>query len=328
MKKVIGSICIVLLFTVAISAQEISAKKISDDVLVVSGAGGNITAVKTSDGLLVVDTFISPATAKEAKRLIEQNFPGQPVRYVINTHYHWDHTFGNQVFSNALIIAHINNSDRVRKDYAERAAEIASSGDRIKELEAHLSQHAGRDTEEAKKTAEELERLKRTRENYGDFVLTPAPMSLDGGARLEHGGKTFRISHFGPGHTDGDVVILVVEDRVLIMGDLLFNHLFPYIDVNGGADIKNWIATMQKLIAKSDKYEKVISGHGEVGTVQALEDMKSQLKDLWAAVADARKRGLTLEQAKEQIKFEQYKEYGRFDALPGNIEACWKIMDK
>lgn len=322
------TICIVLLFAVTVSAQEISAVKLSDDVLVVSGGGGNITVIKTSDGLLVVDTFISPKLATEAKKLIEQHFPDQPVRFVVNTHYHWDHTFGNQVFSDALIIAHINDSDRVRKDYAERVAEIHSSGDRIKELEAQLSQPAGLSADKATEIKKELETLRQTQEQYGNFVLTPASMSLDGSARLEHGGKTFWLLHFGPGHTDGDLVILDVQDRVLIMGDLVFNHMFPYIDINAGADIQNWLSTLQKLIDRSGEYDHVVPGHGDTGDVQVLKDMKSQLVDLWQAVADARKQGLTLQQAKEKITLDQYKDYGRQDSLQENIEACWLMKDK
>ena len=328
MRKLFGSILVVLLFATVASAQDITSEKIQDDVLVVMGAGGNITAINTSDGLLVVDTFLSPSTARKARAEIEKAFPGVPVRYVINTHYHWDHTFGNQEFKDALIIAHINNSDRVRTRYSERAAEYAGSAQKISDLEKHLAEHAGKDPEKAEEVKKELERWRGIRENYGEFELVPAPFSLDGGARIEHGGKTFYIYHFGAGHTDGDVVVFSKEDRVLVMGDLLLHHSLPFIDYRAGADVPNWIATLSKLIAKADTYETVVPGHGAVGTVQALRDKKGYLQDLWDAVKNAREKGLTLDQAKEQITLEKYKDYGWRQQLPANIEACWNMMEK
>lgn len=329
MRNILIAVASLLVLAAAmLQAQEITSKKLQDDVLVVTGTGGNITAVDTGDGLLVVDTFISPSTGRAARAEMEKHFPGVPIRYVINTHYHWDHTFGNQVFKDALIVAHINNSDRVRADYAERASEIQGAAGRIKELEAHLAQHAGKESDKAEEITEELERLKRMRENYGDFELVPAPFSLEAGARIELGGKTFHLFHFGPAHTDGDIIVLDAEDRVLVMGDVLFNHMLPYIDVNGGADIVNWIDTLSRLIGMADRYDAVVPGHGEVGDVQALRDKKQYLQDLWDLVAKARADGMTLEQAKEQLKLEKYSEWGRQAAWPDNIEEAWLIMKR
>lgn len=328
MKRLFFAVLILTFVVTALQAQEVTSSKLQDDVLVITGAGGNVTAINTGDGVLVVDTFISPSTGQAARAEIEKSFPGAPIRYVVNTHYHWDHTFGNQVFKDALIVAHINNSDRVRHDYAERAAEIQGAADRIKELEAHLAQHAGKDTDKAKETEEELERLKNMRKNYGDFELVPAPFSLESGARIELGDKTFHLYYFGPAHTDGDIMVLSAEDRLLVAGDVLFNHMFPYIDAGGGADIPNWINVLSRLIGMADRYDTVIPGHGEVCDVQALRDIKQYFQDLWGLVSKARADGMTLEQAKQQLKLEQYNDWGRQQAWPDNIEEAWVIMDR
>lgn len=327
MKNAILATAMLCTLTAILPAQEITSQKLQGDVLVVTGGGGNITAYDTGDGLLIVDTFLSPSSGKAARAEIEKNFPGTAIRYVINTHYHWDHTFGNQVFKDALIVAHINNSDRVRTDYVERAEQIQGAAERIKELEAHLAQHAGKDSDEAKETAEELQRMKQMHENYGDFELVPAPFSLEAGARIELGDKTFHLYHFGPAHTDGDIIVLSAEDRVLSTGDVLFNHAFPFIDFDGGADIPNWIDVLSRLIGIADRYDAVVPGHGAVGDVQALRDKKEYLRDLWDAVAKARADGMTLEQAKE-LKLEKYSDWDWQPSFPRNVEAAWKMMER
>lgn len=309
-------------------AQELTVTAVQDDVLVVSGGGGNVTAVRTAEGVVVIDSFVSPAAGAGARALIEKQFPGAPIRYLINTHHHWDHTFGNQIFRDALIIAHINNSDRVGRDYAERAAEYAGSAGKIADLERHLAEHAGADPAKIEELKKELERWQGIRRNYGDFALTPAPFSLESGARLEFGGKTFHLLHFGKGHTDGDIVILIPEDRLLVTGDLLFHHTIPYIDVPAGADIDNWAATLGRLIGRAAEFDTVVPGHGLVGTADALRDMRAYLLDLRAAVQQAKAAGTSLEQAKTEITLDQYKGYARYNALPANIEAAWRIVAK
>jgi cyclase len=327
MKKLVV-LFVLCLFTNLAVAQDISGKKLSDDVLVVSGAGGNISAIRSTEGILVVDTFISPSAARKARALIEEAFPGDQIKYVINTHLHFDHTAGNQVFKDSLIVAHINNSDRVRVAYAERAAQLKGAGEKIKAIESHLADHAGKSQEELEKLKGELEEFKRIQENYGDFELVPAPFSLEAGARIESENKTYHLWYNGPGHTDGDIIVYCPEERLLIMGDLLFNRIVPYIDAGSGADVANWISILEKVIGRENHYDTVIPGHGEISTVDALREKVDYLKSLWAAVTEAKSAGKTLAQAREEITLEEFKDYARYQALSTNVDACWQILDR
>jgi len=324
----VAAVFAVFLCLQAVQGQEITSKKIHQDVLVVSGAGGNVTAFRTDEGILVVDAFFWTTAAEEARRQIEEAFPGVPITYLINTHYHFDHTAGNMIFEDVLIIAHINNSDRVRTDYAERAEQLAGAKAKIEELEGHAAKHAGSDSEDAEAWQEELDQMKKTYARYGDFKLVPAPFSLEKGARIELAEKTFHIWHQGAGHTDGDLIIFNPETRVLVMGDLLFNKNLPYIDVPAGSNIPNWIAILQKMILKSTMYDIVVPGHGEVGTVEALQMKVHYLNDLWAEVSAAHASGKTLEETLEEITMEKYSDWGRFSALKSNIEAVWTMLNK
>jgi len=324
------SACILCtLFLAAVPQEpEIKSEPLSDTVLVLTGGGGTVTAVAGRDAVAVVDSFISPAAARKARKLIEE-FSYKQIRYLVNTHYHYDHTFGNQVFADAAIIAHPNCVRRVREQYAERAAELAAAGVRVKQLEKKFRETVEHDSAKAGELKAELDRERRIASQYKGMVLTPAPAALTGSLTIELGNKSLQLLNFGPGHTDGDLVAYVPRDNLLIVGDLVFNYSIPYIDVDAGADILGWISVLEKLYEMCDADTRVVPGHGEVGTRQALSDMRDYLRDLWKAVGAARTAGKTLEQAKTEVKLENYSSYGRYEsALASNVEAAWKLYDK
>ncbi|HUX06531.1 MAG TPA: MBL fold metallo-hydrolase [Acidobacteriota bacterium] len=307
---------------------EINAEPLSESVLVLTGGGGNVTAVVGREGVVVVDTFTSPAAARLAKEKISE-FSHKPVRYVINTHYHADHTFGNQVFADAAIIAHSNCASRVAEAYAERAAEYAAAPARVRQLEADFRDAVESDADKAARIKEELDRERRLAALYEGMELVPAPLTIDGGMTINLGDKKLKLLHFGPGHTDGDLVVFVPEDNLLITGDLVFHHSIPYIDVGAGADVQAWIGVLEKLYEMCDRDTKVIVGHGDTGGRQALADQRDYLRDLWKAVDDARTSGKTLDEAKAELKLEKYSHYERYErALAGNVEACWQLIEK
>jgi cyclase len=318
------------IFGVAAAAQqlEIKAEPLSDTVLFITGGGGNVTAIVGLEGIVVVDSFTSPAAARMALEKISA-FSHKRVRYLLNTHYHLDHTFGNQVFEGAIIIAHPNCSKRVADSYAQRAAELAMAPERVKQLEKDFRSAVEQDAEKAAKIKEELDRQRQLAELYDGMVLTPAPLTFEGSAAIDLGDKKIELLQFGPGHTDGDTVVFVPEDNLLVAGDLVFHHSIPYIDVGAGADVLGWIAVLDRLYRLCDATTKVVPGHGAVGDRQALIDQRDYLKDLWQVVSDARAAGKTLEAAKVEVKLDKYNNYERYErAFASNVEACWNLMEK
>lgn len=273
---------------IPVKAQEIQSTRIAEDVVVIHGGGGNITAVRTDSGIVVIDSFVSPKAAGEARRLIIESFPGIPIKLLINTHHHADHVRGNQHFRDGLIIGHVN-------------------------LEKHMMD--GYDANKEAKTYPE------------EFVPTPPSLRITSDTILTLGGKTFKILYSGTGHTDSDLIILSPEDNSLIMGDLLFRRKC-YI-MSDESDVGNWITILNNMIERSDEYKWVIPGHGAVvANVDALAEQRDYLNRLWDAVTDAHHRGLTLDQAKEEIKLERYKAYIDYDRIGLDIEACWHQLER
>jgi len=114
------------------------------------------------------------------------------------------------------------------------------------------------------------------------------------------GGKTIRLLHPGRGHTDGDLVALFVEDRVLHAGDLLFNRFYPNVDLEAGGSVREWPHTLDR--AAEYDFDKVIPGHGEVADRESISRFRAFLTDLWGQANDAARRGWSLDQALEGVQ--------------------------
>ena len=228
----------------------LSYDRLTDDVFVIYGQGGNVGVLRTDAGTLVVDSMLMPLQGNKIRQLAEK-LTGQPVRVVVNTHYHWDHTHGNPAFdADTEVVA----TTRTREHLLARDAKFWE-GDNAKGLP---------DT------------------------------TFDHEHTIPIGGKTVRLIHPGRGHTDGDLVALFVEDRVLHTGDLVWNKRYPNIDLEAGGSIEQWIGTLDRLSALD--FDMVIPGHGLVTEKKTVDTFQTFLRDLHAVGRDAAARGLTLEQ--------------------------------
>lgn len=112
--------------------------------------------------------------------------------------------------------------------------------------------------------------------------------------RLSVGGKTVELYHLGRGHTDGDLVVLFVEDRVLHAGDLLFHRRYPNIDLEAGGSIREWAETLDRVLELD--FDKVIPGHGAVTDADGVREFQGFLRQLWEVGLDAAARGASLEE--------------------------------
>jgi glyoxylase-like metal-dependent hydrolase (beta-lactamase superfamily II) len=121
---------------------------------------------------------------------------------------------------------------------------------------------------------------------------------------LTIGGKTIRSYHFGRGHTDGDMVVLFVDDRVLHTGDLFFNGYFPNIDLEAGGSVHEWAPTLDKVLALP--FDKVIPGHGPPTNRAALQRFRDFMATLWSETAQVRDRGGSLDDAIRLVNLQRF----------------------
>jgi len=215
-----------------------------------------------------------------------------------------------------------------QRDYSETLKEYEGYDDKIGALEIKLKESRADKSEDTEKIEKDIARWRWIKALCDEFIPTPPDVRITSDASLKLGGKTFELMYFGTAHTDNDLVVLDREDEILITGDLLF-YRKCYI-MGPHSDTRNWIVLLDKLIDNSSQYEHVIPSHGPprgVG-VSALEEQRDYLQALWDAVVDARQKGLTKDQAINEIKLEQYKDWLDYDRIGLDIEACWAQMER
>lgn len=251
------------------------------------GVDSNTIFLITRDGVVVVDTRVTPNEAE--KVLVEiRKQTNLAIVYTINTHYHGDHTFGNQIFqSSGSIIAHEN----VRRSL---------SGDSGKD---HLGSFNSRNIHELDKT-----------------VVTPPNMVFKDEMEIFLGGYSLRLIHVR-GHTDGDLFIYIKELKTLITGDLVVHKKIPDMS---DAYIEDWISAMNKL-GNLDA-EIYIPGHGDPGGKPVLLAMRHYLFNLKTLVLKGLEEGKSLKETQDAARpvlIKKYKSWENLDLIDANIQRAY-----
>jgi cyclase len=248
---------------------EIKVVKVAGNVYMLEGAGGNIGVSAGDDGVLIVDDQFAPLAPKIRAAL--KGIVDKPIHFILNTHFHGDHTGGNADFGkDAPIIAHTN----VRKRLA--------AGSTI----------PGRETPPA--TAPALP------------VIT-----FDDKVSVHYNGEEIRAVHMPHGHTDGDAVIWFTKSNVVHMGDDFFNGMFPFVDTASGGSIKGMTADVELVLSTLPDDAKVIPGHGKLSDKAGLRAFLDMLKGTTAAVQSAITAGKSLDDMKAEKVLAKWDSWGQ-----------------
>lgn len=270
------------------SKVEIKVTKVAGNVYMLEGSGGNIAASLGDDGILIVDTEYAPLAAKIQAALKGIGITDKPVRFVVDTHYHSDHSNGNPAFAaaGATILANEN----LRKRLAEGST-VGNGGS------IHMPQ-------------------------------PPQPkdalpvITYDDGINIFLNGEEIEVRHMPAAHTDGDSFIFFATNKVLHTGDIFVRYGFPFIDVNGGGSVQGMIAACDKALAEFPADTKVIPGHGALATMDDLRSYDQMLKDTTAAVQKALDEHTTLAQMKDE------KILGAWQKFSGNFVNSDAFLDE
>src|SRR6202047_2275278 len=248
------------------SKVQIKATKVSGNIYMLEGAGGNIAASIGEDGIVIVDDQFAPLADKIQASLKNLGITDKPVRFVINTHYHGDHTGGNAPFANggSTVIA----QDNVRKRMATGG--VAGNGGTI-----HM-------------------------ENKPVEKAALPIITFEHDVTVHLNGEDIRALHFPAGHTDGDSIIFFPKNNVVHMGDDFVRYGFPFIDVSSGGSVQGMIAAMEKATAQLPADVKVIPGHGALSNLDDVRDFTKMLKETSAVVESALKAHKTVDQMKQE----------------------------
>lgn len=265
-KPILITFCFLLL-TATIQAQtpdfskvEITPTKVAGNIYMLQGQGGNIGVSVGTDGILIVDDQFAPL-ADKIKAALKTLGEGK-LKFVLNTHWHGDHTGGNVQFGpEAPIIAH----DNVRRRLA---------------------------------TEQKSEFFKRTTPASPKEALPV--ITFDKSLSVHFNGEEIKVIHFPQGHTDGDSVIFFTSSNVVHMGDDFFVARFPFVDLESGGSVQGLTKNIGEIIPKLAADVKIIPGHGPISTVEDLKQYHHMLIETTAVVQSKMKAGKTVAQIKAE----------------------------
>lgn len=275
------------------SKVQIKVTRVSGNIYMLEGQGGNMAASVGEDGIVIVDDQFAPLAEKIQKALKDLKVTDKPVRFVINTHFHGDHTGGNVPFANAgsTVIA----QDNVRKRL--QSGGVLGNGGSIK-MEVKPAEAA---------------------------ALPIITFEHDVTVHLN--GEDIRALHFPAGHTDTDSVIFFPKNNVVHMGDDFVRYGFPFIDVNSGGSVQGMIAAMEKATAELPADVKVIPGHGALSNLNDVREYTKMLKETSAMVEKALKSHKTLDQMKQEKILAPWEKWsGDFIKADAFIETLYNSL--
>jgi len=273
------------------SKVQMKVTKVAGNVYMLEGAdAGNIGALVGDDGIVVIDDQYAPLAEKIRAAL--KGITYQPVRFIINTHYHDDHTGSNAYFQKqAPVIAH----DNVRKRL--ESGGVAGNGSSVRF--------------DAKPQPKEALPI----------------ITFHHDVTLHLNGEDIHALYFPAGHTDGDAIIFFPKSNVVHMGDDFGTYGFPFIDIDAGGNINGMINALETVIAQLPPDVKVIPVHGHISSMDDMRVFLKMLKETRAVVQNALNQGQTLEQMKQAKILDPWKKWsGDFVNTDAFIETLYNSL--
>ena len=262
--KIISAVCVFLVsvmpFAPILHSSEVKTMivPVAEQIYMITGEGGNIGLFIGTDGTFLIDDQFAPLTDQIVSAI--KSAGGEFPRFLINTHYHGDHTGGNENLGQGgtLIFSHHNVRERLS-------------------------------------TGTFIAAFNMKREPLAKDGLPVVTFSEDITFHLN--GNTIRAIHLPRAHTDGDSFIYFKEANVIHAGDIFFNGLYPFIDVDHGGSVKGMIKAVDDILSMADDKTKIIPGHGPLGDKSQLTGYRQMLETVYERLSKLKKEGKTVQEA-------------------------------
>ncbi len=313
-------------------------QRLSDRVLVLSEdiMDNNIVAVASAKGLVVFDTSGSPTVAARAREIIVEEFGRDDFAYVVNTHHHWDHSFGNCVFPEAEIVGYERSPIGIERNADSLPRRIANIRRNVAEAESTLTV-IDQTSEEADDLRQRLaQRRRRLRAYTGDMTFPPPTITFSDRMVMDLGDLTLKMYFFGRAHSGTDIFIVIPEEGMLLTGDIFLDRRWlPLFAGLQELDIPRWIEVLGLVLDGEDEITRVIPAHLEFWTPEKLDMWRDYIVNLWETLQAADAAGEDLETARQALpleeKFYYLRENEHDDARieefhADNIRAFWRQL--
>src|SRR6266704_686417 len=285
--------------------------KVADGVYHAVGTGalavvGNSSIIVNDDDVIVVDDHVSPAAAWVLVDEIK-GITNKPVRTVINTHFHYDHAHGNQIFDrDVTIIGHEFTREML---LGGKSIEMPLYKNYVAGLPRQIDDLKKRITAEAdsarKATLQtQLQAAENNAASQAELKPTPPNVTLRTNMTLYRGSREIQIRFLGRAHTAGDVVVYLPKEKIVMTGDMLTSGLSNMSD----AFVNEWSATLDEL--KKLDFVTVLPGHGDAFTDKAKIDyFQGYLRDVWTEVSRLKQQGVSAEDAARRADLTRHKDH-------------------
>ncbi|MGB9369193.1 MAG: MBL fold metallo-hydrolase [Xanthobacteraceae bacterium] len=286
------------------------------------GAGGdsNAGAIETPDGLLVIDAQQYPRLARQFRAAIEAK-TGKPVRALIDTHCHLDHTAGNVVFADVPIVAHEKTLAAMHANLGAKTGAHWTVSDYPTKIKMLFGQNLFELVPEDD-PAQAWFRQRIGLPDYDTMTIAPPTQTFENHFIFHLPDDEMHLDYWGPAHCDGDIVVALRRAKIAFLGDLLFYGRFPWLgdcDLSGLIDRLTHVLTLDLTI--------VIPGHGAPTDLAQVARFRDLLVALRGAVETAIKAGSSEEAAVREVKLPQYAGLSRYaDWLPHDVRATYRYL--
>jgi glyoxylase-like metal-dependent hydrolase (beta-lactamase superfamily II) len=342
-RKILGLYISLLLLvsTVFPQAEEeipVEVVRLSDRVIVLREdvMADNITAIASKKGLIVIDTSGFPSTAGKMRAIIEREFKRRDFAFVINTHFHWDHAWGNQAFPEATIIGQEGCPAMMAGDKEYLANRVQYMKERLQDQKAKLAQ-ADPSSIEAQNIRRSIGQVERDIKDHSEgFAITPPQVTFNDRMTWDLGDLTLKMYFFGRAHSGTDIFIYIPEEGILLTGDIFLDRRWlPLFAGQPELDIPKWIEVLHTVLDGPDKLARIIPGHLDLWTPEKLDLWRDYIVDLWSGLQKAKAEGLSFEEAAARLplgeKYYYLKENGHSEARiqefhRANLEAFWSQL--
>jgi glyoxylase-like metal-dependent hydrolase (beta-lactamase superfamily II) len=290
--------------------------------------GSNSAVIVNRDDVLIVDSHISPESARVMMQELKA-ITDKPVRFLVNTHFHYDHTNGNQVFGPPVdIIGH----EFTRRKLTGDILDTGMFADLLKNMPKQLDDLKARASAEADApTKMRLDQQLRVQQAFAEHLkelkVTPPNVTVQDHMTLFRGDREIRLLYLGRGHTGGDLVVYLPKERVLCTGDLLVNGVANLVD----GYVDEWPDALEKL--KPIDFIDVIPGHGEpFKGKERIDWFQAYLRDLWTQTRALHQQKVPAADAAKRIDMTTHKSH--YPAIngpgvnPGAVARMYEVIER
>ena len=268
----------------------------------------NSMVIENADHLMLVDTSVTPAAARALVAQIKEELSPKPIKYVFNSHYHFDHAHGNQIFGDDVeIVGH----EYIRKMHLSNVIQQRTNRAFTEVLPNQIAQMKERiaKTTDAKERAQLETGLRVTEAHYKavqEVAPKPPNVTFTDVMTLHKGGREVQVHFLGRGHTGGDTMVFLPAERIVFTGDFFEGRpgggVLSYF---GDAFIDEWADSLERL--KALDFDIIVPGHGApFKERQQITDFQNYIRELWRQAAALRLQGVTAQQAAEKVDMSKF----------------------